>query len=147
MNEWVFFSLMFLIEIISIVFVIVILRNKYLKKLKEISNDNRTNQINKLQFETSKLKPFMISSQYITHNDRHSNKTNKINQEEMNRIERSLLSDLGHSFTDKLVSNNLIQKNIYQTSDGWNVKYSCMYWLKVNEFESAIKDRVGNNDE
>ena len=136
MNEWVIFSLMFLIEIISIVFVIVILRNKYLKKLKEISNDNRTNQINKLQFETSKLKPFMISSQYITHNDRHSDKANKINQEEMERIERNLVSDLSHSFANNLVSNNLIQKNVYQTSNGWNVKYSCMYWMQVNKFES-----------
>ena len=136
MNEWIIFALFFLIEIISIVFTIIILRNKYLKKLKEISNDNRTNQINKLQFETSKLKPFMISSQYITHQDKHSDKANKINQEEMERIERSLLSDLGHSFTDKLVSNNLIQKNVYQTSDGWNVKYSCMYWVKVNKFDS-----------
>lgn len=133
MNEWIIFALLFLIEIISIVFIIVILRNKYLKKLKQISNDNRTSQ-----FETSELKPFMISSQYITH---------KINQEEMERIERSLLSDLGHSFTDNLVSNNLIQKNVYRTSNDWNVKYSCMYWMKVNEFESAIKDRVGNNDE
>lgn len=144
MNYWIIFALLILIEVISIVFTIVILRNKYLKRIKEISTSN---QINKLQFKTSELKPFIISSQYIIHNDRHSNKTNKINQEEMDRIERSLLSDLGHSFTDKLVSNNLIQKNIYQTSDGWNVKYSCMYWLKVNEFESAIKDRVGNNDE
>ena len=133
LNYWIIFALLILIEIISIVFTIVILRNKYLKRIKEISTSN---QINKHQFETSELKPFMISSQYITHNDRHSNKTNKINQEEMNRIERSLLSDLGHSFTDKLVSNNLVQKNIYQTSDGWNVKYSCMYWLKVNKFES-----------
>ena len=133
MNYWIIFALLILIEIISIVFTIVILRNKYLKRIKEISTSN---QINKHQFETSELKPFMISSQYITHNDRHSNKTNKINQEEMNRIERSLLSDLGHSFTDKLVSNNLIQKNVYQTSDGWNVKYSCMYWVKVNKFDS-----------
>lgn len=132
LNQWITFSLMFLIEIISIVLVIVILRNKYQKRLKEIYNNN---QVNKLQFKTSELKPFIISSQYITHNDRHSNKTNKINQEEMDRIERSLLSNLGHSFTDKLVSNNLVQKNIYQTSDGWNVKYSCMYWLKVNEFD------------
>ena len=136
MNQWIIFALFILIEVISIVFTIIILRNKYLKKLKEISNDNRTNQINKLQFETSELKSFVISSQYITRNDRHSNKTNKINQEEMDRIERSLLSDLGHSFTDTLVSNNLIQKNVYQTSDGWNVKYSCMYWMKVNKFDS-----------
>lgn len=133
MNYWIIFALLILIEVISIVFTIVILRNKYLKRIKEISTSN---QINKLQFKTNELKPFVISSQYITHNDRHSNKTNKINQEEMDRIERSLLSDLGHSFTDKLVSNNLIQKNVYQTSDGWNVKYSCMYWLKVNEFDS-----------
>ena len=136
MNQWIIFALFILIEVISIVFTIIILRNKYLKKLKEISNDNRTNQINKLQFETSELKSFVISSQYITRNDRHSNKTNKINQEEMDRIERSLLSDLGHSFTDTLVSNNLIQKNVYQTSNGWNVKYSCMYWMKVNKFDS-----------
>lgn len=133
MNYWIIFALLILIEVISIVFTIVILRNKYLKRIKEISTSN---QINKLQFETSELKPFVISSQYITHNDRHSNKTNKINQEEMVRIERSLLSDLGHSFTDKLVSNNLIQKNVYQTSDGWNVKYSCMYWIKVSKFDS-----------
>lgn len=133
MNYWIIFALLILIEVISIVFTIVILRNKYLKRIKEIFTSN---QINKLQFETSELKPFMISSQYITHNDRHSNKTNKINQEEMDRIERSLLSDLGHSFTDKLVSNNLIQKNVYQTSDGWNVKYSCMYWMKVSKFDS-----------
>ena len=144
MNYWIIFALLILIEVISIVFTIVILRNKYLKRIKEISTSN---QINKLQFETSELKSFVISSQYITRNDRHSNKTNKINQEEMDRIERSLLSDLGHSFTDTLVSNNLIQKNVYQTSDGWNVKYSCMYWMKGNKFESAIKDRVGNNDE
>ena len=133
LNYWIIFALLILIEVISIVFTIVILRNKYLKRIKEISTSN---QINKLQFETSELKPFMISSQYITHNDRHSNKMNKINQEEMDRIERSLLSDLGHSFTDKLVSNNLIQKNVYQTSDGWNVKYSCMYWIKVSKFDS-----------
>ena len=133
MNYWIIFALLILIEVISIVFTIVILRNKYLKRIKEISTSN---QINKLQFETSELKPFVISSQYITHNDRHSNKTNKINQEEMDRIERRLLSDLGHSFTDKLVSNNLIQKNVYQTSDGWNIKYSCMYWIKVSKFDS-----------
>lgn len=133
LNYWIIFALLILIEVISIVVTIVILRNKYLKRIKEISISN---QINKLQFKTSELKPFMISSQYITHNDRHSNKTNKINQEEMDRIERSLLSDLGHSFTDKLVSNNLIQKNVYQTSDGWNVKYSCMYWIKVSKFDS-----------
>lgn len=139
MNEWIIFALLFLIEIISIVFTIVILRNKYLKKLKEISNDNRTNQINKLQFETSELKPFMISSQYITHQDKHSDKANKINQEEMERIERNLVSDLSHSFANNLVSNNLIQKNVYQTSDGWDVKYSCMYWMKVNKFECNNK--------
>lgn len=136
MNEWIIFALLFLIEFISIVFTIVILRNKYLKKLKEISNDNRTNLINKLQFETSELKPFMISSQYITHQDKHSDKANKINQEEMERIERNLVSDLSHSFANNLVSNNLIQKNVYQTSDGWNVKYSCMYWMKINKFKS-----------
>ena len=133
LNYWIIFALLILIEVISIVFTIVILRNKYLKRIKEIFTSN---QINKLQFETSELKPFMISSQYITHQDKHSDKANKINQEEMERIERSLLSDLGHSFTDKLVSNNLIQKNVYQTSDGWNVKYSCMYWVKVNKFDS-----------
>lgn len=139
MNEWIIFALLFLIEIISIVFTIIILRNKYLKKLKEISNDNRTNQINKLQFETSELKPFMISSQYITHQDKRSDKANKINQEEMERIERNLVSDLSHSFANNLVSNNLIQKNVYQTSDGWDVKYSCMYWMKVNKFECNKK--------
>lgn len=144
MNYWIIFALLILIEVISIVFTIVILRNKYLKRIKDISTSN---QINKLQFKTSELKPFIISSQYITHNDRHPNKTNKINQEEMNRIERSLLSDLGHSFANNLVSNNLIQKNVYQTSNGWNVKYSCMYWMQVNKFESTIKNRVGNNDE
>lgn len=136
MNQWIIFALLILIEVISIVVTIVILRNKYLKKLKEISNDNRTSQINKLQFETSELKPFMISSQYITHQDKHSDKANKINQEEMERIERNLVSDLSHSFTNNLVSNNLIQKNVYQTSDGWNVKYSCMYWMKVSKFDS-----------
>jgi hypothetical protein len=139
LNEWIIFALLFLIEIISIVFTIIILRNKYLKKLKEISNDNRTNQINKLQFETSELKPFMISSQYITHQDKRSDKANKINQEEMERIERNLVSDLSHSFANNLVSNNLIQKNVYQTSDGWDVKYSCMYWMKVNKFECNKK--------
>lgn len=147
MNQWIIFALFILIEVISIVVTTVILRNKYLKKLKEISNDNRTSQINKLQFETSELKPFVISSQYITHQDKHSDKANKINQEEMERIERNLVSDLSHSFANNLVSNNLIQKNVYQTSNGWNVKYSCMYWMQVNKFESIIKNRVGNNNE
>ena len=78
----------------------------------------------------------MISSQYITHQDKHSDKANKINQEEMERIERNLVSDLSHSFANNLISNNFIQKNVYQTSDGWNVKYSCMYWMKVNKFDS-----------
>ena len=133
LNYWIIFALLILIEVISIVFTIVILRNKYLKRIKEISTSN---QINKLQFETSELKSFVISSQYITRNDRHSNKTNKINQEEMERIERNLVSDLSHSFANNLISNNFIQKNVYQTSDGWNVKYSCMYWVKVNKFDS-----------
>ena len=133
MNYWIIFALLILIEVISIVFTIVILRNKYLKRIKEISTSN---QINKLQFETSELKPFMISSQYITHQDKHSDKANKINQEEMERIERNLVSDLSHSFANNLISNNFIQKNVYQTSDGWNVKYSCMYWMKVNKFDS-----------
>lgn len=133
LNYWIIFALLILIEVISIVFTIVILRNKYLKRIKEISTSN---QINKLQFETSELKPFMISSQYITHQDKHSDKANKINQEEMERIERNLVSDLSHSFANNLISNNFIQKNVYQTSDGWNVKYSCMYWMKVNKFDS-----------
>lgn len=138
MNQWIIFAFLILIEVISIVVTIVILRNRYLKRIKEISTSN---QINKLQFETTELKPFVVSSQYTIHNNRHSNKANKINQEEMKRIERSLLSDLGHSFTDKLVSNNLIQKNIYQTSDSWNVKYSCVYWLQVDKFDS--QSRIG----
>ena len=133
LNYWIIFALLILIEVISIVFTIVILRNKYLKRIKEISTSN---QINKLQFETSELKSFVISSQYITHQDKHSDKANKINQEEMERIERNLVSDLSHSFANNLISNNFIQKNVYQTSDGWNVKYSCMYWVKVNKFDS-----------
>ena len=133
MSGFISHTIVFLIGGMIGVFMMAFVLYHRISKATQQSKKPEITDVPDLSFKNFELKPHHSIAQYVYHSD-------CINSKEMDRIEQKLIDDMGKSFTENIVDNNLINKNIYQIADGVSVRYSCTYWLPEKSIQEIHND-------